>query len=88
MLLTLMSISKFLILLSNFQNIIRISSVEFLTKIVLIKCCIWLLGQSKMNLSYKINNILSNKCTRAIGNSKNARTSPYDGTESRDTTSS
>ena len=41
-----------------------------------------------MNLSYKINNILSNKCTRAIGNSKNARTSPYDGTESRDTTSS
>ena len=38
-----------------------------------------------MNVSYKINNILTNKCTRAIGNSKPARTSSYDGTESRDT---
>ena len=32
-----------------------------------------------MNVSYKINNILTNKCTRAIGNSKPARTSSYDG---------
>ena len=38
-----------------------------------------------MNICYKINNVLSNKCTRAIGNSP-ARTSPYDGTESHDTT--
>ena len=41
-----------------------------------------------MNISYKIENILSNKSTRAIGNSKPAHTSPYRGTESRDTTSS
>ena len=40
------------------------------------------------NISYEINNILSNKCTSAIGNSKPASTSPYDGTEPRDTTSS
>ena len=46
-----------------------------------------LLGRSTMNISYKINNELSNKCTRTIRNSKLARTSPYDGTESRDTTS-
>ena len=44
-----------------------------------------------VNNEYKLtktDNILSNKCTRAIGKSKPARTSPYDSTESSDTTSS
>ena len=33
------------------------------------------------NIEYKINVVLSNKCTGTIGDSKHACTSPYDGTE-------
>ena len=33
------------------------------------------------DIEYKINVVLSNKCTGTIGDSKPARTSPYDGTE-------
>ena len=40
-----------------------------------------------MNIILK-NNVLSNKCIRAIENSRPARTSHYDCTESRDTASS
>ena len=36
---------------------------------------------TRTNIDYKINVVLSNKCTGTIGDSKPACTSPYDGTE-------